>query len=183
MRVGRSDVTCSSIASEPVVTACSCPRASAARDVQPRLGRHALADQSLSLVPRLRCAPVCEGPCQPLRARWARRDGGSDRRRRSCRRNRHAQRTARLVRRNGCIRGLTHQARRCGPARRAAGPRPSKTCVALARPKLNCAVTQLDKLHAKHILPGFADRTAEEQTIERLTREITQVRRRDEVPG
>ena len=49
--------------------------------------------------------------------------------------------------------------------------------------RLNRAVTQLDKLHAKHILPGFADRTAEEQTIERLTREITQVRQRDEVPG
>ena len=35
----------------------------------------------------------------------------------------------------------------------------------------------LDKLHAKHLLPAFADRSKEEQDIDRLTSEITSVRR------
>lgn len=39
------------------------------------------------------------------------------------------------------------------------------------RPK----IAQLDKLHAKHILPGFTDRTDEEREIERETTEITRV--------
>ncbi|TFK54221.1 t-SNARE [Heliocybe sulcata] len=34
-------------------------------------------------------------------------------------------------------------------------------------------IATLDKLHAKHALPGFADRTAEEREIEGLTNEIT----------
>jgi len=37
------------------------------------------------------------------------------------------------------------------------------------KPKLN----QLDKLHAKHVLPGFSDKTAEEREIAALTAEIT----------
>ncbi|KDE05218.1 hypothetical protein MVLG_04356 [Microbotryum lychnidis-dioicae p1A1 Lamole] len=34
-------------------------------------------------------------------------------------------------------------------------------------------ITQLDKLHAKHILPGFKDRSAEEREIDALATEIT----------
>lgn len=34
-------------------------------------------------------------------------------------------------------------------------------------------VTQLDKLHSKHVLPGFADKTAEEREIASLTSDIT----------
>ncbi|KAG6811904.1 hypothetical protein H0H92_005362 [Tricholoma furcatifolium] len=34
-------------------------------------------------------------------------------------------------------------------------------------------ITALDKLHAKHVLPGFADRTQEEREIEALTTDIT----------
>jgi hypothetical protein len=37
-------------------------------------------------------------------------------------------------------------------------------------------VATLDKLHARHALPGFADRTAEEKEIEKLTTDITKVR-------
>lgn len=37
-------------------------------------------------------------------------------------------------------------------------------------------VTTLDKLHAKHALPGFADRSAEEREIEAATTDITKVR-------
>lgn len=33
----------------------------------------------------------------------------------------------------------------------------------------------LDKLHAKHVLPGFTDRSAEEREIERQTSDITRV--------
>lgn len=36
-------------------------------------------------------------------------------------------------------------------------------------------VAQLDRLHAKHLLPGFVDRTKEEREIERLSGEITKV--------
>lgn len=36
-------------------------------------------------------------------------------------------------------------------------------------------VSTLDKLHAKHVLPGFTDRTAEEREIERQTADITRV--------
>lgn len=36
-------------------------------------------------------------------------------------------------------------------------------------------VVALEKLHAKHALPGFADRTAEEREIEAATTEITKV--------
>ena len=39
-------------------------------------------------------------------------------------------------------------------------------------------VANLDKLHAKHVLPGFTDRTAEEREIERQTSDITKVRGR-----
>ena len=39
----------------------------------------------------------------------------------------------------------------------------------------NVVVVQLDKLTAKHVLPGFTDRTFEERQIEELTTEITQV--------
>ena len=51
-------------------------------------------------------------------------------------------------------------------------------------PSLSCAysplcpthpVNALDKLHARHALPGFTDRTAEEQEIEAITAEITSV--------
>lgn len=38
------------------------------------------------------------------------------------------------------------------------------------------AVVQLDKLHAKHLLPGFKDRSAEEREIESLATSITTVR-------
>lgn len=34
-------------------------------------------------------------------------------------------------------------------------------------------VTTLDKLHAKHVLPGFADRSVEEREIEAATTDIT----------
>lgn len=37
------------------------------------------------------------------------------------------------------------------------------------------AVAALEKLHAKHVLPGFADRSAEEQEIESMTSAITKV--------
>jgi hypothetical protein len=40
----------------------------------------------------------------------------------------------------------------------------------------NVVVVQLDKLTAKHVLPGFTDRSFEERQIEALTAEITQVR-------
>lgn len=39
-------------------------------------------------------------------------------------------------------------------------------------------ITQLDRLHAKHLLPGFVDRTKEERDIEKLSGEITKVRPR-----
>ncbi|RXK37502.1 syntaxin 16 [Tremella mesenterica] len=39
--------------------------------------------------------------------------------------------------------------------------------------RLKPKIAQLDKLHAKHVLPGFTDRTAEEREIERQTSEIT----------
>ncbi|KAK0545332.1 t-SNARE affecting a late Golgi compartment protein 2 [Tilletia horrida] len=41
--------------------------------------------------------------------------------------------------------------------------------LATVRPK----ITQLDRLHSKHLLPSFSDRTAEEKEIESLTQEIT----------
>lgn len=34
-------------------------------------------------------------------------------------------------------------------------------------------MAQLDKLHSKHVLPGFADKTAEEREIAALTSDIT----------
>lgn len=43
-------------------------------------------------------------------------------------------------------------------------------------PASHSAVAHLDKLHAKHILPGFKDRTAEEREIESLATDITRVR-------
>jgi syntaxin 16 len=36
-------------------------------------------------------------------------------------------------------------------------------------------VAVLDKLHAKHVLPGFTDRSSEEREIERQTQDITRV--------
>ncbi|KAJ3775027.1 t-SNARE [Lentinula raphanica] len=39
-------------------------------------------------------------------------------------------------------------------------------------------ITALEKLHAKHVLPGFADRTLEEQEIEAVTTDITKSFRR-----
>lgn len=36
-------------------------------------------------------------------------------------------------------------------------------------------VERLDKLHAKHVLPGFKDRSAEEREIDALARDITNV--------
>lgn len=36
-------------------------------------------------------------------------------------------------------------------------------------------VSALEKLHAKHVLPGFADRSAEEKEIETATVDITRV--------
>jgi len=36
---------------------------------------------------------------------------------------------------------------------------------------------KLDKLHARHVLPGFDDKSEEEGEIERLTSEITKVKR------
>lgn len=38
---------------------------------------------------------------------------------------------------------------------------------------INRKSVKLDKLHQKHVLPGFDDKTAEEGEIERLTTEIT----------
>ena len=38
------------------------------------------------------------------------------------------------------------------------------------------AVSSLEKLHAKHALPGFTDRSAEEREIEMMTTDITRVR-------
>ncbi len=37
-------------------------------------------------------------------------------------------------------------------------------------------VAALDKLHARHVLPGFADRSSEEREIEAATSEITKVK-------
>ncbi|KAJ1304490.1 hypothetical protein OPQ81_005636 [Rhizoctonia solani] len=39
-------------------------------------------------------------------------------------------------------------------------------------------ILALDKLHAKHVLPGFKDRSAEEREIEQRTNEITREFRR-----
>lgn len=36
-------------------------------------------------------------------------------------------------------------------------------------------VAALDKLHAKHVLPGFTDRSSEEREIEKQTIDITRV--------
>jgi len=41
---------------------------------------------------------------------------------------------------------------------------------------VNLIVTQLEKLHSKHLLPGFKDRSAEEREIENLATSITTVR-------
>lgn len=38
------------------------------------------------------------------------------------------------------------------------------------------AVLHLDKLHAKHLLPGFTDRTLEEREIDAVATDITRVR-------
>ncbi|WRT69855.1 uncharacterized protein IL334_006846 [Kwoniella shivajii] len=46
----------------------------------------------------------------------------------------------------------------------------------LSRAKIKIAT--LDKLHAKHVLPGFTDRSAEEREIERQTSDITRDFRR-----
>jgi syntaxin 16 len=43
------------------------------------------------------------------------------------------------------------------------------------RHEADIPVAGLDKLHAKHVLPGFTDRTAEEREIERQTQDITRV--------
>jgi syntaxin 16 len=40
-------------------------------------------------------------------------------------------------------------------------------------PNIIFQVTTLERLHAKHVLPGFADRTAEEREIEAVTTDIT----------
>jgi syntaxin 16 len=45
----------------------------------------------------------------------------------------------------------------------------------LSLPHFFSPVTTLEKLHAKHVLPGFTDRTAEEREIEAVTTEITKV--------
>jgi hypothetical protein len=37
------------------------------------------------------------------------------------------------------------------------------------------SVTALEKLHAKHVLPGFTDRSLEEREIEGITTDITKV--------
>jgi len=39
--------------------------------------------------------------------------------------------------------------------------------------KQKVCITSLEKLHAKHVLPGFSDRTAEEREIEAVTTDIT----------
>jgi syntaxin 16 len=36
-------------------------------------------------------------------------------------------------------------------------------------------VVQLDRLHAKHVLPGFSDKSAEEREIAAISSEITRV--------
>ena len=43
-------------------------------------------------------------------------------------------------------------------------------------PHASLAVAHLDKLHAKHLLPGFKDRSAEEREIQALATSITSVR-------
>ncbi|KDN46196.1 hypothetical protein RSAG8_04423, partial [Rhizoctonia solani AG-8 WAC10335] len=45
-------------------------------------------------------------------------------------------------------------------------------------PPVDLLVLALDKLHAKHVLPGFKDRSAEEREIEQRTNEITREFRR-----
>lgn len=42
-------------------------------------------------------------------------------------------------------------------------------------------VAVLDKLHAKHVLPGFTDRSGEEREIEKQTIDITRVSRENYV--
>jgi hypothetical protein len=44
-------------------------------------------------------------------------------------------------------------------------------------------VAALERLHAKHVLPGFADRSAEEREIEAVTTDITKVHRNSIVLG
>lgn len=55
----------------------------------------------------------------------------------------------------------------------------AKNCILRMRTKLyrdrTNIVATLDKLHTRHALPGFADRTAEEKEIEKLTTDITKV--------
>lgn len=43
-------------------------------------------------------------------------------------------------------------------------------------------VTSLEKLHAKHVLPGFTDRSHEEREIESITNDITKVSARSAIP-
>ena len=47
--------------------------------------------------------------------------------------------------------------------------------VVLIRLSTPLTVNSLDKLHAKHALPGFTDRSAEEREIEAITADITSV--------
>lgn len=42
--------------------------------------------------------------------------------------------------------------------------------------RCTASVAALEKLHAKHVLPGFTDRSAEEREIEAVTSDITRVR-------
>lgn len=52
------------------------------------------------------------------------------------------------------------------------GPPPNRAWADLVH---RYTVAHLDKLHAKHILPGFKDRSAEEREIDALANEITRV--------
>lgn len=47
------------------------------------------------------------------------------------------------------------------------------SCIDTKADRCIIVVTQLDKLHAKHVLPGFSDKTAEEREIASLTSDIT----------
>jgi hypothetical protein len=51
-------------------------------------------------------------------------------------------------------------------------------CVFVRRLNLvqSFTVAALDKLHAKHVLPGFADRSSEEREIEAATSDVTKVK-------
>lgn len=65
--------------------------------------------------------------------------------------------------------------RKVGPIRPFGAPSPVFDFQLIFKPLSSRPVSSLDKLHAKHVLPGFSDRTAEEREIEAATSDVTKV--------